>query len=248
MSTITIDDLTKRFGETTAIDGVSLSIDDGEILGIVGPSGCGKTTTLRTIGGFETPTSGRILFDDDDVTRVPPERRNVGLVFQSYALFDNMTVRENVQFGPKMQGVPRQERRDRADRLLSMLGIGDLSDRDPSTLSGGQQQRVGLARALAVEPRILLLDEPMTGLDAQLKRRLRDEIGSLLAELDVTALYVTHDQVEAMEMCDRIAVMNDGHVEQLGSPREVYESPATQFVSEFISLDYPEFAFVEETG
>ncbi|MFB6269980.1 MAG: ABC transporter ATP-binding protein [Halobacterium sp.] len=247
MSGITIDDVTKRFGDTTAVDGVSLHIDDGEILGVVGPSGCGKTTTLRTVAGFETPTSGRVLFDDEDVTHVPPEQRNVGLVFQSYALFDNMTVRENVQFGPKMQGVPADERRERADDLLSMLGIADLADRDPATLSGGQQQRVGLARALAIEPRILLLDEPMTGLDAKLKTRLREEVGALLADLDVTALYVTHDQAEAMEMCDSIAVMNDGRVEQVGTPKEVYESPASPFVAEFVSLDVPEFAFVDGT-
>jgi len=245
MSTITLDSVTKRFGDTTAVDGVSLTIADGEILGVVGPSGCGKTTTLRTVAGFETPTAGRVLFDDAEVTHVPPECRNVGIVFQSYALFENMTVRENVQFGPRMHGVPRGERRERADRLLSMLGIADLAGRDPATLSGGQQQRVGLARALAIEPHILLLDEPMTGLDAKLKRRLREEIGDLLAELDVTALYVTHDQVEAMEMCDRIAVMNRGHVEQVGTPREVYESPATEFVAEFVSLDAPDIAFVE---
>jgi len=245
MSRITIDDVTKRFGDTTAVDGVSLDIDDGEILGVVGPSGCGKTTTLRTLAGFETPTSGRVLFDGDDVTHRPPETRNVGLVFQSYALFGNMTVRQNVEFGPKMQGVSEDERRERATDLLSMLGIPELADRDPATLSGGQQQRVGLARALAIEPHILLLDEPMTGLDAKLKTRLREEVGDLLSELDVTALYVTHDQVEAMEMCDSIAVMNDGQVEQVGTPREVYESPASSFVSEFVSLDVPDFAFVD---
>lgn len=245
MSRITIDTVTKRFGETTAVDDISLDIDDGEILGVVGPSGCGKTTTLRTVAGFETPTSGRVLFDGDDVTHVPPENRNVGLVFQSYALFGNMTVRQNVEFGPKMQGVPADERRERADDLLDMLGIPELADRDPATLSGGQQQRVGLARALAIEPHILLLDEPMTGLDAKLKTRLREEIGNLLSDLDVTALYVTHDQAEAMEMCDSIAVMNDGEVEQVGTPREVYESPATPFVSEFVSLDVPDFAFVD---
>ena len=245
MSTITIDDVTKRFQTTTAVDSVDLEIADGEILGVVGPSGCGKTTTLRTVAGFETPTAGRVLFDGDDVTHVPPERRNVGLVFQSYALFENMTVRENVEFGPRMQGVGTGERRERAMDLLEMLGIADLADRDPVTLSGGQQQRVGLARALAIEPHILLLDEPMTGLDAQLKRRLREEVGELLADLDVTAMYVTHDQTEAMEMCDQVAVMNDGRVEQVGTPRAVYESPASEFVEDFVSLDVPEFAFVE---
>jgi len=234
MSEITLDSVTKRFDETTAVDDVTLTIEDGEILGIVGPSGCGKTTTLRTIAGFETPTEGTVRFDAEDVTHVPPENRNVGLVFQSYALFENMTVRENVEFGPKMQGASTGERQDRADELLSLLGIADLADRDPTTLSGGQQQRVGLARALAVEPRILLLDEPMTGLDAKLKTRLQREIGALLEDLDVTVLYVTHDQEEAMVMCDRIAVMRDGRVEQIGSPAEVYEQPANEFVADFV--------------
>jgi len=234
MATITLDSVTKQFGETTAVDGVDLTVGDGEILGVVGPSGCGKTTTLRTIAGFETPTEGRVLFDDEDVTRVPPERRSVGLVFQSYALFENMTVRENVQFGPKMRGVSKPERRDRVTELLELLDIADLADRDPTTLSGGQQQRVGLARALAIEPTILLLDEPMTGLDAKLKTRLQRELVELLDELAVTALYVTHDQTEAMAVCDRIAVMNDGRVEQVGTPAEVYERPENEFVADFV--------------
>ena len=245
MARVTLDSIRKRYGETTAVDGVSLTVDDGEILGVLGPSGCGKTTTLRTVAGFETPNAGTVSFDDRDVTNVPPENRNVGLVFQEYALFDNMTVRENVAFGLRMRGVGSAEREDRADELLDMLGIGEMAGRDPTTLSGGQQQRVGLARALAIEPSVLLLDEPMTGLDAKLKARLRDEVGELLSDLDVTGLYVTHDQEEAMLMCDRIAVMNDGHVEQVGTPREVYESPATEFVSEFVSLNAPELPFVQ---
>lgn len=245
MARVTLDSIQKRYGETTAVDDVSFTVDDGEILGVLGPSGCGKTTTLRTVAGFETPTAGTVSFDDRDVTHVPPENRNVGLVFQEYALFDNMTVRENVAFGPKMHGVEKPERRERAATLLEMLDIGDMADRDPTTLSGGQQQRVGLARALAIEPAVLCLDEPMTGLDAQLKARLRDEVGDLLSELDVTGLYVTHDQEEAMLMCDRIAVMNDGRLEQVGTPREVYESPATEFVSEFVALDAPELPFVQ---
>jgi len=234
MADVIIENLTKRYDETTAVDDVSLTVEDGETLGVVGPSGCGKTTTLRSIAGFETPTSGRIRFGSEDVTHVPPEKRNVGLVFQSYALFDNMTVAENVTFGPRMHGVETAERERRAERLLELLGIGEMGDRDPQTLSGGQQQRVGLARALAIEPEILLLDEPMTGLDAKLKRRLRKEVGDLLDDLDVTALYVTHDQEEAMEMCDRIAVMNDGVLEQIGRPKEVYRSPANEFVADFI--------------
>lgn len=234
MATITLDTVTKQFDSTTAVDKVSLTINDGEVLGIVGPSGCGKTTTLRLIAGFETATEGMIQYDDEDVTHVPPEDRNVGLVFQGYALFDNMTVRQNVTFGPKMRGVDKQERRERANELLDMLDIGELADRAPKTLSGGQQQRVGLARALAVEPRILLLDEPMTGLDAKLKQTLRQELGELLEDLGVTTLYVTHDQEQAMSMCDRIAVMNDGHIEQVSSPARIYESPANEFVANFI--------------
>nr|WP_176705225.1 ABC transporter ATP-binding protein [Halobacterium sp. GN101] len=245
MARVTLDSIRKQYGETTAVDGVSLTVGDGEIVGLLGPSGCGKTTTLRTVAGFETPNTGTVSFDDRDVTHVPPENRNVGLVFQEYALFDNMTVIENVTFGLKMRAVQRADRRERAHALLDMLGIGDLADRDPMTLSGGQQQRVGLARALAIEPRVLLLDEPMTGLDAKLKARLRAEVSQLLSELDVTGLYVTHDQEEAMLMCDRIAVMNDGRLEQVGSPQEVYESPATEFVSEFVALDAPELPFVQ---
>lgn len=244
MSEITLDRVTKQFGPETAVDDLSVTIRDGEVLGIVGPSGCGKTTTLRLLAGFESPTRGTVSFDGEDVTRVPPERRGVGLVFQSYALFDNMTVIENVTFGPKMHGVPKGERRERARDLLDLLDIGELADRDPRTLSGGQQQRVGLARALAIEPNVLLLDEPMTGLDAKLKARLRDEVGELLSDLDVTGLYVTHDQEEAMLMCDRIAVMNEGQIEQVGTPREIHDSPATEFVSEFVALDAPDLPFV----
>ncbi len=245
MARVQLDDVRKRYDETTALGGVSLTVEDGEILGVLGPSGCGKTTTLRTLAGFETPDAGRVRFGEEDVTHLPPENRNVGLVFQEYALFDNMTVRENVSFGLKMRGVSEGERHERADDLLDMLGIGEMGDRDPTTLSGGQQQRVGLARALAIEPRILLLDEPMTGLDAKLKARLRDEVGALLSELGVTGLYVTHDQEEAMLMCDRIAVMNDGTLEQVGTPREIYEDPANEFVAAFVSLDAPDLPYVE---
>jgi putative spermidine/putrescine transport system ATP-binding protein len=231
---VTLDDITNRFGETLAVEGVSITVDPGETLGLVGPSGCGKTTTLRTVAGFETPTEGHVRFDGEDVTSVPPEQRDVGLVFQSYALFDNMTVEENVAFGLRMRDVPPETRYERVQQLLEMLDIGELGDRDPSTLSGGQQQRVGLARALAIEPRVLLLDEPMTGLDAKLKTRLQKEISSLLDSIDVTSLYVTHDQTEAMIMCDRIAVMNDGRVEQIGTPDEVYERPENDFVADFV--------------
>ncbi|MFC7058722.1 ABC transporter ATP-binding protein [Halovenus salina] len=234
MSDVTLDSVTKRYDSKAAVEEIDLTVADGEVLGVIGPSGCGKTTTLRTIAGFETPTAGQVRFDGEDVTHVPPEERNVGLVFQSYALFDNMTVAENVAFGLKMQGVGKDERRERAVELLELLDIAELADRSPRTLSGGQQQRVGLARALAIEPNILLLDEPMTGLDEQLKRRLRTELSELLSELDVTALYVTHDQEEAMVMCDRIAVLNDGTIEQVGRPQDIYEQPTNQFVADFV--------------
>ncbi|WP_336025529.1 ABC transporter ATP-binding protein [Halobellus salinisoli] len=234
MSEVSLENVTKRFDSTVAVDDVSISIDDGEVMGIVGPSGCGKTTALRLIAGFETATEGTIRYDDEDVTHVPPENRNVGLVFQSYALFNNMSVLQNVTFGPKMHGVSKDERRERAHELLELLDIEELAGRNPQTLSGGQQQRVGLARALAIEPHILLLDEPMTGLDAKLKQTLRQELGELLDELGVTTLYVTHDQEQAMSMCDRIAVMNDGHLEQIGTPAEIYEEPANEFVAGFI--------------
>ena len=242
---VTLNDITKRFDETLAVDDISLRVEPGETVGLVGPSGCGKTTTLRTVAGFETPSEGEVLFDDETVTHVPPEQRNVGLVFQSYALFNNMTVRENVEFGLRMRDVPSAERADRATEMLELLDIGGMGDRDPTTLSGGQQQRVGLARALAIEPRVLLLDEPMTGLDAKLKTRLQEEIGSLLEEIDVTSMYVTHDQAEAMVMCDRIAVMNDGRVEQVGTPAEIYERPANSFVADFVGTSNRLTATVE---
>jgi putative spermidine/putrescine transport system ATP-binding protein len=242
---VTLNDITKRFDETLAVDDISLRVEPGETVGLVGPSGCGKTTTLRTVAGFETPSEGEVLFDDEVVTNVPPEQRNVGLVFQSYALFDNMTVQENVEFGLRMRDVPKAERADRATEMLELLDIGGMGDRDPTTLSGGQQQRVGLARALAIEPRVLLLDEPMTGLDAKLKTRLQEEIGSLLEEIDVTSMYVTHDQAEAMVMCDRIAVMNDGRVEQVGTPAEIYERPANSFVADFVGTSNRLTATVE---
>ncbi|QCC47550.1 ABC transporter ATP-binding protein [Halobellus limi] len=234
MSEVSLEHVTKRFDSTVAVNDVSIDIDDGEVMGIVGPSGCGKTTALRLVAGFETPTDGTIRYDGEDVTHVPPENRNVGLVFQSYALFNNMSVLKNVTFGPKMHGVGKDERRERAYELLELLDIEELADRNPKTLSGGQQQRVGLARALAIEPHILLLDEPMTGLDAKLKQTLREELGQLLDDLGVTTLYVTHDQEQAMSMCDRIAVMNEGHLEQIGTPAEIYEEPANEFVAGFI--------------
>lgn len=246
MAEVTLDSVTKQYEAETAVDGIDLTVRDGEVLGVIGPSGCGKTTTLRTIAGFETPTSGRVLFDGEDVSHVPPEDRNVGLVFQSYSLFDNMSVLENVAFGMKMQGVGKDERLSRARELLELVGIEEHADKNPQQLSGGQQQRVGLARALAIEPRILLLDEPMTGLDAKLKKRLQQEIGALLEELNVTGLYVTHDQEEAMVMCDRIAVLNDGHIEQIGTPSEIYKRPTNQFIADFVGTSNSLSATVQD--
>jgi putative spermidine/putrescine transport system ATP-binding protein len=234
MTTIQLDNLTKRYGSTDAVDSVSVTVKDGETFGLVGPSGCGKSTMLRTIAGFETPTEGDIYFDGNSIAGVSPQKRDVGLVFQSIALFSNMSVIENVSFGPRMRGVSKEERDKKAREILEMLDILELEDRDPQNLSGGQQQRVALGRALAIEPQVLLLDEPMTGLDAKLKRRLQKEMVALFDKLDITAIHVTHDQEEAMVMCDRIAVLNDGRIEQIGTPAELYESPTNEFVANFI--------------
>ncbi|MCD2201385.1 ABC transporter ATP-binding protein [Halobacterium sp. KA-4] len=231
---IQLEELTKRYGETEAVDSVSLTIHEGETFGLIGPSGCGKSTMLRMIAGFETPDHGDVIFDDSSVVDIPPQVRDVGLVFQSIALFNNMSVIENVAFGPRMRGVETEQRRGDAQDILELLDISELADRDPQNLSGGQKQRVALGRALAIEPRVLLLDEPMTGLDATLKRRLQTEMVALFDELDMTAIHVTHDQEEAMVMCDRIAVLNDGQIEQVGTPTELYESPANEFVADFL--------------
>lgn len=231
---IELTDLTKRYGTNEAVRSVSLTIEDGETFGLIGPSGCGKSTILRTIAGFETPTEGDIEFDGQSVLDVEPKDRDVGLVFQSIALFNNMSVIENVAFGPRMRGTPKDRRRDDAREILELLDIPELADRDPTNLSGGQQQRVALGRALAIEPRVLLLDEPMTGLDEKLKRRLQTEMVELFDELDITVVHVTHDQGEAMVMCDRIAVLNEGRIEQVGTPAELYESPNNEFVANFI--------------
>lgn len=255
MSEIHIQNLTKRYGTTEAVDSVSLSIPDGATFGLVGPSGCGKSTLLRMIAGFEQPTAGDVRLDGASILDVSPQERDIGLVFQSIALFNNMSVIDNVSFGPRMRGESEDEYLDRARDILAMLGIADLEDRDPRNLSGGQQQRVALGRALAIEPEILLLDEPMTGLDAKLKRRLQKEMVELFAELDITAIHVTHDQEEAMMMCDQIAVLNDGSLEQVGTPAELYESPSNQFVADFIGTsnllsatatgDYLDFGYTQ---
>ncbi|MFB6170206.1 MAG: ABC transporter ATP-binding protein [Haloarculaceae archaeon] len=224
----------KAFGETTALADVSLSVADGEFFTLVGPSGCGKTTTLRLVAGFDDPTRGTVRFDDRDVAGVPPEERDVGIVFQNYALFPHMNVRENVGYGLRFREPPGGDERARVDELLDLVGLSGMGERDPTELSGGQQQRVALARALAPGPDLLLLDEPMSALDARLRERLRREIRDIQTDLGVTTIYVTHDQEEALAVSDRVAVMSDGRVQQVGTPQSVYRTPATRFVAEFV--------------
>ena len=226
----------KTFADgTRALQPVTLEVARGETVVFLGPSGCGKTTTLRIIAGLETPDpGGRVLFDGEDVTAVPIEKRKVGMVFQSYALFPNMTVAENIGYGLKISGVGRLERAARVAELLALTGIEGLERRRIDQLSGGQRQRVALARAVAVRPRVLLLDEPLTALDAALRERLRGELDRLLRSLGITAVYVTHDQSEAMALGDRIVVMSRGEIAQVGTPKEIYFEPASRFVAEFI--------------
>jgi len=232
--TLDVESLTHRFGSFTAVDDVTLSIKGGEIVALLGPSGCGKTTLLRAIAGFVRQSRGRVLIDGTAIDHLPANRRNVGIVFQNYALFPHMTVAQNVAYGLEARGTPRQETRDRVTRFLSIVQLSHLGDRLPRQLSGGQQQRVALARALAVEPSILLLDEPFGALDKNLRLDMQIEIKRLQRQLGLTAILVTHDQDEAMSIADRIAVMNRGKVEQLGTPVEIYDRPQTLFVNGFI--------------
>jgi len=233
---IRLVDCAKTFPNgTRAIERTTLDMKGGETVVFLGPSGCGKTTLLRVIAGLESPDpGGRVFFDDEDVTEAPIERRHVGMVFQSYALFPNMNVEENIDYGLKVHGADPGARAKRVDEMLQMMQIGELRARRVTQLSGGQRQRVALARAIAVQPRVLLLDEPLTALDALLRERLRIEIDVLLHRLGITAAYVTHDQGEAMAIGDRIAVMNKGAIVQVGSPREIYYRPASSFVADFI--------------
>jgi len=226
----------KTFADgTRALEPATLDIDRGETLVLLGPSGCGKTTMLRIIAGLELPdTGGKVLFDGKDMTSVPIERRNVGMVFQSYALFPNMSVSDNIGYGLKIRGVPNEERAARVAELVALTNISGLENRRIDQLSGGQRQRVALARAVAIRPGILLLDEPLTALDAALRDRLRGELNRLLRALGITTIYVTHDQSEAMELGDRIVVMQKGTIAQIGSPREIYFAPKNRFVAEFI--------------
>lgn len=229
-------DLSKSFEGAEVVSSISLDIRRGEILTMLGPSGCGKTTTLRMLAGLETPTSGRVIVGGEDVTMVPPHRRNVGLVFQGYALFPHMTVSENIAFGLRERKVPRAEIRDRVRHSLEMVKLAHLCDRKPKQLSGGQQQRVALARALVVEPSIVLLDEPLGALDRKMREVMQTELRQLLKRLDATAILVTHDQDEALALSDRVAVMNEGRLEQVASPRDMYDRPTTAFCASFLGL------------
>jgi spermidine/putrescine transport system ATP-binding protein len=233
---IRLEQLTKRFSDVVAVDGIDVQMPPGEFFTLLGPSGCGKTTTLRMIAGFERPTSGSILLDGIDVAQVPPHKRNVNTVFQSYALFPHLDVAGNVAFGLKYRRATKEERRRRVAEVLDLVRLAGFERRKPSELSGGQQQRVALARALILAPRVLLLDEPLGALDARLRKNLQVELKTLQADIGVTFVFVTHDQEEALTMSDRLAVMRDGRIEQAGSPRDVYEEPQSVFVADFLGV------------
>ncbi len=236
MTHLRLEGLTRRFPGAAhpAVDRITLGLERGALLALLGPSGCGKTTTLRIIAGLEVPDAGRVLVAGADVTALPPHRRNMGVVFQSYALFPHLSAARNIAFGLEMRGVPRAERAARVAEALALVGLTGLEDRKPAKLSGGQQQRVALARALAPRPDLLLLDEPLSALDAKRREEVRDEIRALQQRLGATAVFVTHDQTEALAMADLVAVMNDGRIDQLDTPEAVFERPATRFVATFV--------------
>ncbi|MEU4765771.1 ABC transporter ATP-binding protein [Actinosynnema sp. NPDC023794] len=234
MGYLRLDGLRKSFGGQSALDGLDLELAEGELVSLLGPSGCGKTTALRIVAGFETADSGTVLVDGRDITHVPANKRDMGMVFQSYSLFPNMTVTQNVAFGPRLRKAP--DRAGRVAELLELVGLAHLGGRYPHQLSGGQQQRVALARALAIRPRVLLLDEPLSALDAKVRVNLRDEIRRIQTELGMTTLFVTHDQEEALAVSDRVGVMSEGRLEQLDTPAVVYREPASAFVARFVGV------------
>jgi putative spermidine/putrescine transport system ATP-binding protein len=235
-TSVLLRDLTRAFGVTRALDGLSIEMAPGELVALLGPSGCGKTTALRIVAGFETADTGSVLVDGKDISSVPAARRDIGMVFQSYSLFPNMSALDNVGFGLRMRKTGAGERRKRAGDLLDMVGLAPQASQYPHQLSGGQQQRVALARALAIEPRVLLLDEPLSALDAKVRLQLREQIRTLQQRLGTTTLFVTHDQEEALSMADRVGVMSDGKLEQIAAPDELYTDPASAFVAEFVGV------------
>ena len=234
MSILQLDNIHKSFGEGEVLSGITLDVSAGEFLTLLGPSGCGKTTTLRIIAGLETPTSGRVLLDDEDVTLLPPERRNVNTVFQNYALFPHMTVGANIGYGLRLRKAAKAEIQKKVSDMLRLVQLEGYEKRSPESLSGGQRQRVAIARAIVLAPHILLLDEPLGALDLQLRRQMQTELKSLQESLGITFIYITHDQEEALNMSDRIALLNQGQFEQIGSPEDIYEHPETRFVAGFI--------------
>jgi len=234
MATIELRGLRRTFGSVVALDSLDLDVHSGEFVSLLGPSGCGKTTALRIVAGFEWPDAGEVLVNGRDVLGQPANKRNMGMVFQAYSLFPNMTAQHNVEFGLRVRKESHEKRAKRARELLELVGLGTAMDRYPRQLSGGQQQRVALARSLAIEPSVLLLDEPLSALDAKVRVQLREEVRRVQLELGITTLYVTHDQEEALSISDRVAVMSDGRVEQFGTPAQIYNGPRTAFVANFV--------------
>ncbi|MDR3574562.1 MAG: ABC transporter ATP-binding protein [Anaerolineaceae bacterium] len=234
MAYLSISNINKTFATNPVVSNFNLEVDKGEFISFLGPSGCGKTTTLRMIAGFELPTSGVVRLENEDITFKSPNQRNVGMVFQSYALFPNLTVAQNIGFGLDVRKTPKDVIQERAHEMLALIHLEDFGKRYPHQLSGGQQQRVALARALAIRPRVLLLDEPLSALDAKIRVELRSEIRNIQQKLGITTIYVTHDQEEALSISDRVVVMGQGHIEQVGTPSEIYNYPKTAFVASFV--------------
>ena len=236
---VELEDVSKKYGDVVAVEGVSFQVEKGELFFLLGPSGCGKTTLLRLIAGFIRPDRGRIVFGGRLMNEVPPNRRNTGMVFQNYALWPHMTVRKNVEYGLRVRKVPAGERQGKVEEVLSLVRMKGFGNRYPGEISGGQQQRIALARVLVVEPDVLLLDEPLSNLDAKLRVEMRDEIRRIHKETGITFVYVTHDQKEALSMADRIALMNEGRIEQIGTPREIYSVPKSRFAATFLGRMNP---------